>query len=241
VESFLSRKEIRRRVLSRMGKSSNDAQAQQVMEPVNELIRAAAQAIFLRCNWVQTITETTATVGIDQTVLNYPENCQPQNVVSIAYWDESAQKYVPLRRGSISAEMVDDPLVEVGEPDSVAGRSSPRIYQLRGQIEIWPRPDQEYSLRIEHSVNPDLENDDSVSVVDAESIVLHVMAECYDFDGDKNLADIKRGQYEQRVQTLIGQQAPIMDIRRGRLDRARFSKVQTGYVPNSGNWPAVMP
>lgn len=241
MESFLSRKEIRRRVLSRMGKSSNDAQAQQVMEQTNEFIRAAAQAVYLRCNWVQTIIDTTTAVGIDQRLLNYPTNCQPQNVQSIAYWDESGQKFVSLRRGVIPAELDDEPLVEEGEPASIDGRGKPQIYELRAQIEIWPRPDQEYRIKIEHSVNPDLENDDSVSVVDAEAIVLHVMAESYDFDGDQQLANTKRGQYEQRIQTLIGQQAPTLDIRRGRLDRLRFSRVQTGYVPNSGNWPAVMP
>lgn len=241
MESFLSRKEIRRRVLSRMGKSSNDAQAQQVMEQVNENIKAAAQAVYLRCNWQQSLIESEQIVGIDQRFFNYPGNCQIQNVVSIGVWDEAAQKYRQLRRGSITVQMDDEPLVEEGEPASIAGRGIPAIYELKGQIEIWPRPDQEYRLKIDHSVNADMETDDTVSVVDTEAIVLHAMAESYDFDGDRDLANIKRGQYEQRIATLVGQQAPTPVIRRGRLDRVRFSRVETGYVPNDGNWPAVMP
>lgn len=240
----LNRREIRRRMQARLGNTTSDAQAPLVMDQYNEFIRAACEEVYTRSVWVHTLTETTATVSIDQRFLNYPSNCGPENIQQIGLWDESAQRYFPLRRGRIPVEMDDEPLVEAGEPDSIAGRGKPCLYEAKAQIEIWRRPDQEYRLKIDHTINPNFENDDQVSIVDAELIILWAMADAFDFQGDQDLAKIQRQKFANRLSILSGQQGPQLIITRDARRRERINQHANGgvfgsYQPNSGIWPSV--
>lgn len=237
----LTRLEIRRRIQARLGYVTNDAQAPSVMDQINEWIRAAANAVFKRCQWVQAQHETTATIGIDQRFVDYPANAGPGDIIAIGVWMETEQRYRTLRRGVIALCHDDEPLVEAGEPDSVAGRGTPSIYELKAQIEFWRRPDQQYRLKIDHTVSAEFATDAAESIVDAEAVILHVMAESYDFQGDQRLADVKRAQYEEHIRALIAERHPLTVIQRGRCDRHSVGRrTRSDYVPDSGAWPSRM-
>lgn len=240
-ELFLIRREIRRRMLARLGHTTNDSQAPLVLEQFNEFIRAAAETVYTRCPWSQTMRETRADVGIDQRFINYPDNAGPGNIQAIGVWLPSENRYAAMRRGRIPVQADAAPLVEIGEPDSIPGRSQPRIYELKSQIEIWPRPDQAYRLQIDHTINPDLGDDETASVVDAEAIILWAMADAYDFQGDRELAGVQRGKFESRINALIGEQHPLTQIRRGRFDRLSVAARRDDYLPDSGVWPSQVP
>lgn len=240
-ELFINRKEIRRRVLARLGFTTNDSQAPLNLEQTNEFIRAAAEAVYLRCPWSQAMRETRVSIGIDQRFLNYPANAGPGNIQAIGLWLADEQRYATLRRGRIQVALDDDPVVDIGEPDSVANRGRPELYELKKQIELWRRPDQAYELKIDHTISPNFEGDDDVSVVDGESIILLAMAESYDFQGDQRLADMARGKFEDRIRKLIADQSPLTQVRRGRYDRLSVSARPDTYVPDSGQWPSRMP
>jgi len=244
VDIFLTRAEIRRRMLARLGHTTSNAQAPLVMDQFNEFIRAACEEVYTRCEWVRTMQEAEATVGIDQRFVNYPDNCGPMNVLQIALWDADAQRFVNLRRTHIPAELDDEPLVEEGEPASVPGRGQPDRYELKNQIELWRRPDQEYRLKIDHTLNPNFENDAQQSAVDAELIILWAMADAFDFQGDSDLAKIQRQKFGNRLQLLAGKSSSMTTIRRdgARRDRVRdHARANPGYLPNSGTWPSTMP
>lgn len=231
-------------MLARLGHTTSNAQAPLVMDQFNEFIRAACDEVYSRCEWVRTTQESTATVGIDQRFVNYPANCGPENILQIALWDASAERYLSLQRTHIPAELDDEPLVEEGEPASVPGRGKPDRYELKAQIEIWRRPDQEYRLKIDHTLNPNFEDDDQVSTVDAELIILWSMADAFDFQGDADLAKIQRQKFANRLQLLAGKQSSLTTIRRDgtRRDRVRYhARGNPGYLPTSGTWPSVMP
>lgn len=241
MEIYLSRLEIRRRIQARLGYVTNGSQAQQIMDQMNEWIRAAANAVYKRCQWVQNQTETRADVGIDQRFLDYPDNAGPGDIVAIGVWLPTESRFRPLRRGVIPIRVDDEPLVEIGEPDSVAGRGCPEVYELKGQIELWRRADMAYRLKIDHTVSPELATDAAESIVDAEAIILHAMAEAFDFQGDSRLADVKRAQYEEQIRALIAERHPLTAIRRGANDRRSIGgRRDLGYVPDSGAWPSVM-
>ncbi len=241
MEIFVSRQEIRRRVLARLGNVTNGAQAPLVNEQYNEFIRSAAEAVAMRCPWQQSMRETFVSVGIDQRLINYPAQTGPGNIQAIGLWDEGSQTYTQLRRGKIPVVLDDEPLVALGEPDSIPGRAQPERYELRSQIEIWPRPDQAYQLKIDHTIHPQMADDNDVSVVDAECIILWAMADAYDFQGDAALAQVQRGKFEERIRLLMANQSPMEQIRRGGLDRLRMSRRRDEYVPDSGLWPSRMP
>lgn len=239
MELYLNRREIRRRMLARLGNTTNDSQAPLVMDQFNEFIRAAVQAVYTRCPWSHALRETRVDIGIDQRFVNYPSMAGAGNIQAIALWDATAQRYCNLQRGRIPLEADDDPVVDLGEPDSIAGRAAPTVYELKTQIELWPRADQAYELKIDHTISPDLAGDDDVSVVDAEAVILWAMADAYDFQGDDRLSQVARRKYEERIQALIGSQHPLPTIRRGRY--SLNNKASDSYEPNSGLWPSRMP
>lgn len=241
MEVFLPRAEIRRRIQARLGHTTNGSQAPLVMEQMNEWIRAGATAVYKRCQWAQTAVESREDAGIDQRFVNYPANTGPGNVISVAVWMEDEQRFIPLQRGRIPVELDDEPLVELGEPDSVSGRGCPTMYELKKQIEIWPRPDIAYRLKIDHTTSPELADETTPSIVDAEAIILHVLAEAYDFQGDERLASVKRAQFDDHVKQLANDQHPLTTIRRGAYDRLSVGPRRTGdYIPDSGAWPSRM-
>lgn len=241
MEIHLTRQEIRRRIQARLGHVTNDGQALMVKEQIDEWIRAAAIAVYKRCTWAQTQTETTDSIGIDERFLNYPTNAGPGNIIAIGVWVEAESRYRQLRRGVIPLAADDEPLVEIGEPDSVAGRGCPQIYEPKAQLEFWPRPDMEYRLKIDHTVSPEMGDESTPSVVDGEAIILHAMAEAFDFQGDDRLANVKRAQYEEQIRALIAEQHPLTTMRRGRLDRLSVGRrVNANYIPDSGVWPSRM-
>lgn len=239
MEQFASRKEIRRRILARMGKTTNDSQAAQTTSQYNELIRAAAEAVYMRCPWAQSQRETTVNVGVDQRFINYPANSGPGNILSIGFWLEDEQRYKTLRRGRIPVALDDEPMVEEGGEVAAEHRETPIIYEVKSQIEIWPRPDIAYRVKIDHTVHPDLDQDDEVSVVDVECIVLWAMADLFEFEGDPELANTQRRKFNDRITLLIGNQHQLTNIQRGR-NSLRRGRVPDEYVPTSGAWPSVM-
>lgn len=241
MELFLNRKEIRRRVLARLGFTTNDSQAPLNLDQLNEFIRAAAEAVYLRCPWAQSLRETRVSIGIDQRVLNYPDHTGPGNIQAIGLWLPEEKRYAQLRRGRIPVTLDDDPLVDIGEPDSVAGRGRPELYELKEQIELWRRPDQAYELKLDHTISPNFANDSDVSVVDAESMILLAMADAYDFQGDERLAEVARAKAEDRIRRLIGDQSPLAPYKRGRFDRLSVGGRRDTYVPDSGTWPSTVP
>jgi hypothetical protein len=244
VQILLNRKECRRRILARMGFATSDEQAQMVMPQLNETIRAACDAVYLLCPWVRTLRETRLDVGIDQRFINYPDNCGPENIQSLAVWDADGERFLQLRRCTIPVELDDEPVVEVGEPGSVANRGRPDRYEAKDQIEVWRRPDQAYRLKCDHTINPNFEDDDQQSIVDAELIILWAMADRYDTDGEDRLAAVQRQKFKDRFGVLAGLQRSWATVTRDSGRRARmqaFAHRQPGYVPTSGAWPSVMP
>lgn len=232
MELHLTRSEMRRRMMARLGQSTGEQAL--VLDQYNEFLRAAVEKVYLRCPWQQSLRESRVSVGIDQRFLNYPTNTDAGGVQQIGRWDATAQRYVPLRRGTIPVTLDDEPLVDIGEPDSVPGRGSPTRYELKTQIEIWPRPDQAYELKVDYLIQPNLEADGDVSVVDAEAAILLAMADAYDFQGDATLAGIQRAKAEERLRDLTAAQHPMTVIRRG----GRRQGAPYDYEPNSGVWPS---
>lgn len=250
MEVYADRAEIRRRMLSRMGFVTGDSQAGLTTHQFNEFIRSAALEIYSRCPWVAAQRETFIDIGIDQRFVNYPDNATAGNIIQIGVWDAAASRYVALRRARIQITKDDEPLVEEGEPASVTNRGRPIQYEPKAQIELWPRADQAYALKIDHTVSPDLGGDGVVSVVDAECIVLWACADAFDFQGDGKLADNARAKCDKRIGKLRHAQHTKEPIKRGRLSRlvangATIVDDQVvmpgGDLPNSGTYPSVMP
>lgn len=235
---------------ARLGNATNDAQASLVMEQYNEFIRAAAMDVYTRCQWATAHHRTSVNVGIDQRFVDYPVGCSGSNIIQIGLWDAAASAMRPLRRARIPIQLNDDPLVAQGEPYSVPGRGMPTQYEPKERIEIYPRPDQPYALKLDYTANPDLALETDVCVVDAECIILLAMADAYDFQGDQALAQVQRAKAEKRIGQLRAWSSTMESFTRGRLNRlvANGARIGDGVVvypggdlPNSGVYPSTLP
>lgn len=241
-ELYLSRLEIRRSAHARLGFSSG--QALMVNDQHNEFIRGAAREVAQACPWVNTKRSTRPSVGIDQRFVNYPTGATAGSIIQIGVWDAGASQYCVLRRGVIPVQLDDEPIVDEGEPASVAARGIPTLYEVRNQIEIYPRPDQEYELKIDYVLTVDLSGDDVVSIVDAEAVILLVCAEIYAFQGDVEQARFYRAKYDAQIRALAtGQRHDLTMSKRGSYERrlAGAKNPLGDYEPNSGAWPSRTP
>lgn len=241
MEQYLSRDEIVRRAMARLGFSTNQAQAALVKQEFEERVRAAALAVYAEHTWGTLKRDLRVTVGIDQTVVDYPNDTTAGDLISVNVWDGT--RYVPLLERYLKASDTQDPLVDEGEPASVSGRGRPRYFEKRSQITIAPRPDQQYELKLIYNLSTDLPTGTAVSVVDAELIILRTIADKRVDMGDEASAAVMEKRYDARALAIGRRSLSAHAVKRNAGYRARCNASQTdmGYAPNSGQWPSVMP
>jgi hypothetical protein len=171
VEIYLSLSEIRRRAHARVGFSSSQSPSWCYTQH-NEFIRAAALEVAQSCPWVNTRARFARHHRHRPALVDYPAGATAGSIVQIGAWDAGASRYCMLRRGIIPLALDDEPLVDEGEPASVAGRGIPQLYEPKDQIEICaaPRPGVRAQDRLR--AVPDLATEDTESIVDAEAIIL---------------------------------------------------------------------
>lgn len=232
---------MRRRLMSRLGFTTNDEQAPSTMHKMNDDIAAATLEVYSRCKWAQTSREYLFSVGIDQRFVNYPTNCDAGGVMALGVWRTDEQQYRPLRRKAIPIRVDDEPLVAIGEPGSVNSRGTPYLYHPKKQLEIYPRPDMAYQMKMDYVINPAFTIDEDISVVDAECIVLWAMADYYEHQGETDLADGRRTRCLERIRLLGGDQFATRSFERGKYDRLMVAPRRwPNYTPDSGAWPSTV-
>lgn len=236
----VTQEEMRRRLNAGTGFTTDDSQAPTAFEQTNEWIRRAIAKALERCPWVKLQREFFLTLGIDERFLNYPAQVEPRGIMAIGVWDGT--RYRQLRRARIPVIADDEPAVAAGEPTSTSGRGIPQAYEVKSQIEFWPRNDEVRKVKIDAVLTPYPKKDSDLILVDDELVLLWAIAESRDNDGETDLADRARARFEERATYLAGAESPGEVIRRGG-DKQQIGdpSTLTGYVPTSGVWPSVMP
>lgn len=211
MEKFLTKSEIRNRLRAITGHGGSDAQSGQTQERHDEFIRLANEDVLTRRRWRATQKEYAFTLGIDQRFYPFPTNCRAGNVIDIAVWsngiDTTSGHYVRLKRSSIPLTFDTDPISDAGGDPAAAQRAFPTRFHLKDQIEIWPRPDQQYLAKMDHTISPDLSSDGSVTVVDAIAILALACGMEFDHLGD----DVAAQKYEARGEKRLRQIAAWQD------------------------------
>ena len=241
MEQYLTRDEIVRRAKARLGFTTNASQAGLVQQEFEELARSAAMAVYAAHEWGSLKAEERAEIGIDQTVVDYPNGTTASDLIAVSVWD--GDRYVSLAERFIPLSMTQSPKLDEGEPASIQDRSRPLYFDKRAQIVIAPRPDKIYELKLFFTRSADLATPSTVSVVDAELIILHVIADKRLAMGDTEMAIRANDQYEERLAILKRRSSSAHAVQRNDGYRARASARLggSGYVPNSGSWPSVKP
>jgi hypothetical protein len=206
MEEYLSRADIRGMLRARCGYSGSDATSGQIYERHNGFIEDANATVLVRRQWGGLQREYTFTFGVDQRLYNYPPNCRMGNILAIGVWSEGVETdsgyYVPLKKSPIGLILDTDPISGAGGDPALTVQGMPRRYQLKTQIEVYPRAEKAYLGKIDHTVCPRLIQENDVSVVDAYVILWLAIADEKEILGDDMGAATYRKKAEQRLRLL---------------------------------------
>lgn len=169
METLLPRSEIVRLVRSLLGIQTTSGLAAQTQEQHITAVQMAAEDVAKDCRWVNAQRRVTVTVGAEQTVLNYPAGATPGSIINLAVYAD--QRYYALVPQVIPISVDTDQEAIAGGAVLAAVLGRPQVYEQREQINLWPRTDKAYPVRIEYMQAMNLPLESSISVVDAMLIV----------------------------------------------------------------------
>ncbi len=196
MERFQTLQRLRTRLRVITGQSDDNSMSGQTFDRHNEYCNLAHEEVMTLRQWGTTESEYTFQIGVDQRFIDYPPNCRGENVLELAIWsngtDTTTGLYLPLRKRPIPIYLDTDPISDAGGEPAAAMRSMPTRYQLRNQIETWPRADQIYLAKMRYTVNPELLADDDQTVVDAVAVLHLAAAYEYVHLGESDVADKHR-------------------------------------------------
>lgn len=228
-EIFATRAEMRRRLLARLGATTDTSVYSQVTEQYNEYLREAVEMVRSLGEWKRTLSEFYFNTGIDERFYNYPANTGPGDIVRISFWDDDSHQYFMLNRRVILPLFDNEP--SFTGPDEVATRNKPLLWEDSSQlvagvitpaIELNPRSDAVYKMKIEAFASHQLIDDTTPCDIDADCIVTFAFAEVLESDGEAARAKGQRDKAMARCARLFGAQRVGEILRRGRKDTARL-------------------
>lgn len=233
MERFQTLDQLIGRLRVMTGQSGDSTTSGQTYGRHKEYLNLAHEEVMTLRQWCTTEREYLFTIGVDQRFTSYPPNCRGENVLAIGVWsngtDTTSGRYLPLRKAPIPVYLDTDPISDAGGDPAIAVRSMPTRYQLKNQIETWPRADILYSAKMDYTVNPELLAGTDVTVVDAVATLHLAAAFEYVHLGESDVADKHRVLGLKRVQLINGwqhhgevvaldDQASMDDLDLGRLD-----------------------
>lgn len=228
-ETFANRAELRRRLLARLGATTDTTVYSQITEQLNEFLREAAQMVRDACEWKDKLVDFYFETGTDEAFYDYPANTGPGDIVRVSLWDEDSSEYVQLDRRVILPILENDP--DWTGPDEVATRDKPLLWEDSAQVvgdvavpalKLNPLPDAIYKMKMQGYLAAQLLDDTTPSAVDADCIVMLAHAEVLDSDGKEKQAAVQRAKAQQRIGLLAGAQRTGQIIRRGRKQTAQL-------------------
>ena len=155
---------LRSELAARLGYASQGASIGQLQSNIDNALFNAQQQLYWQHDWRYLTKYSDKTIGDDQTLVDYPTDCNPLRVLNIAVLYNSI--YMTLEQG-IPIELYTT--LELPGP--------PKRYEARVQIEVWPKTDQSYSLRLWYIKNlAAFTQNNDVTTIDADLVFLHALS-----------------------------------------------------------------
>lgn len=207
MEQYLTRTEILRLTRAHLGIQTDESLSTQANDRHTAIVQAAALEVMQDCRWVNAQRRVEVPLGITQSVLAYPANSGPGSIMGLAVWVDEQQQYYGLNKQIIPVWADQAQQIAAGGAalESVAG--TPRIFEEREQINLWPVSDKAYTIRIDYMLMGNLPTEGSMSIVDGLLIVYKAGMNIASGDGDDLAAARMAGGYKNRLSALRGWQA----------------------------------
>lgn len=128
--------ELRSQLLTRLGFAAAGASAGVIQSNLNSIIQQAQVVLYWTHDWARLRTYWPITIGLNQYLVDYPDDCNPERIKAISILRSSVWS-PPIQRG-IKPEMYTT-------QDNTA---PPYRWEPYEQIEFFPKADQVYSARV---------------------------------------------------------------------------------------------
>jgi len=129
--------ELRAKLQERVGFVSQGPASLSQRTLLHSFLQEAQTFLYNQVDWKHLKTHKDITLNAGQILYDWPDDCEPgkRRVLSVLINDQ----WYPLEQG-----------IEAKEDTLVSYRHHPELYDDGPQIEIWPEPDQPYTLRVEY-------------------------------------------------------------------------------------------
>jgi hypothetical protein len=181
--------ELRSELRARLGYSAAGAAAGVNQEVLNNFLQQAQVVLYWTHDWARLRAYSDITIGLDQYLVDYPTNCNPERVKAISI--EVNDVWTPPLPKGISPEHY-----------TTQGMTSyPSRWEPYAQIEFWPKADQIYTGRVFYVRNLDpFTQDGHRATIDHDLIFTLALA-----DGKGHYRQPDAANYKARAETLLTQ------------------------------------
>ena len=129
--------ELRAELLARLGYGSQGAAAGTMVTTVGSFLKRAQEYLYWKYNFNELRLLYDYTINAGQTLYDWRDDMDPDKLIELRIY--YINTWLPLDEG---IEYYHDTVADT--------RYYPQRYDRRAQLEIWPQPDKQYTLRVEY-------------------------------------------------------------------------------------------
>lgn len=134
--------DLRAELRDRLGYGSMGSSSGPITSILNSVLKEAQEDLYWQFDWKLAKKIWTLTPGIDQVFIDYPDDLNPDRVISMSSDNNTGSTvthFQPMEQG-----------IDLCHRNSGKVSDRPRRFELREQIEIWPAPQASgYPIRLE--------------------------------------------------------------------------------------------
>lgn len=179
--------ELRSRLRARLGYSAAGAAAGVNQELLNSILQDAQTVLYWSHDWARLRTYSNISIGVDQYLVDYPTNCNPERIKAISI-EVNDIWTPPIPRGISPEQYTTQDLT-----------TYPRRWEPYAQIEFWPKADQVYTGRVFYVQNLGrFTEDGDRATIDHDLIFVLALA-----DGKGHYRHPDAANFKARAETLL--------------------------------------
>ena len=156
--------EIRQDLAARLGFGGAAGAGSLNVGNLNSALQVAQDQLWQDHDWHHLITFKDETVGFEQNELDYPTDCHPDRILSVAVWD--GYYWWELHRG-----------IDWSNRDFTDDLDRPYRYECYEHMELHPKADKVYPVKIQYVAKPGrFTQDGDRASIDDNLVLLHALA-----------------------------------------------------------------
>ncbi len=204
MQVFLDRAEIRRQLRASLGQTTDEGLATMNRAKLDVAIMQACLQAHADMRPVRAQVSATFDLGIQQSLVPYPDDAGPGSLTEAAIYDSEANAYVSLRRKRRREINSDDQALIAGGATMEEVVGFPRwIAEESEGWRVFPTTDIAYKLRVQYAQRQIFTDDGELSTVDAMLILSYARyIETRSYDDEQ--AQRHLGDYQARKASLKG-------------------------------------